>query len=66
MHPAGAADLGAGNISTVTVSDIGSQLSKTECPKDEGTGRNMVWVIAGGAKSDHQAGREVQNSTRIQ
>lgn len=58
MHPAGAADLGAGNSTTGTASGIGSRLSKKECPRDERTSRNMVWVISGGARSDHQAARE--------
>lgn len=64
MHSAGATDPGAGNSSTVTISGIGSCLSKKECPKDEGTGRNVVWVTSGGTRSDHQAVREVQNTNR--
>lgn len=40
--PAGATGPGGGNSTTMTVSGIGSWLSKMECPKDEGTGRNMV------------------------
>lgn len=64
VHPAGATGPEGGNSTTMTVSGIGSWLSKMECPKDEGTGRNMAWVTGGGARSDHQAAREVQNSNR--
>lgn len=65
MHPAGATDLGAGNSTTVTASGSGSRLSKKECPKDERTSRNMVWVTSGGARSDHQAA-ENSNRYRVQ
>lgn len=64
VHPAGVADLGAGNSITVTISEFGSCLSKRQFPKDEGTDRNVVWVTGGGTRSDHQAVREVQNSNR--
>lgn len=64
MHPVGATDLEAGNSTIRTVSGTGSLLSKKECPKDERTGRNMVWVTGGAARSYHQAAREVQKSNR--
>lgn len=64
MHPAGATDLEGGNSTTLTVSGIGSLLSKRECPKDEGTGRSMVWVTGRGARGDHKAAREVQRNDR--